>query len=141
MRFHCVRLNAYYLRRFPFPQVLRCPKGYDSGSQLISGYGCHLGLTHLTSISCWYRSDARQDDYDYLKLHCCGFKKHQVMTMSVVGGHTQIPVIKQQDTSNLWLLLVKEQKTKEVNESVKMRPNTPYSKMEANKLFLCLHVY
>ena len=61
--------------------------------------------------------------------------------MSVVGGHTQIPVIKQQDTSNLWLLLVKEQKTKEVNESVKMRPTTPYSKMAANKLFLCLHVY
>ena len=35
-------------------------------------------LTHLASISCWYWSDARQDEFR--------FQKCEVMTMSVVGG-------------------------------------------------------
>ena len=33
MRFHCVRLNAYYLRRLPFLQVLGCPAGNDPSSE------------------------------------------------------------------------------------------------------------
>jgi len=41
---------------------------------------------------------------DYLKLHYGEFQKYEVMTMSVVGSqpkkNMQIPVIKQQNTSN-----------------------------------------
>ena len=45
---------------------------------------------------------------DYLKLLDCEFQKYEAMTMSVVGGQpnntqkreTQIPVIKQRNTSN-----------------------------------------
>ena len=50
-------------------------------------------------------------------------------TMSVVGGNRrQIPVIKQQDTSNalfynLCLLLFRKQQEKEVNKSIKTRSN------------------
>ena len=40
---------------------------------------------HLASMLCWYRSDARQDDSDHLKLFYCKFQKCEVMTMSVVG--------------------------------------------------------
>ena len=29
--FYCVRKNAYYLRRFSVPRVLRCPAGIDRG--------------------------------------------------------------------------------------------------------------
>jgi len=42
-------------------------------------------LTHLASISCWYRLDTRQDEFR-LKLLYCEFQKYKVMTMSVIGG-------------------------------------------------------
>ena len=41
-------------------------------------------LTHLVAISCWYRSDARQDESQ--KMLYCKFQKYEVMTMSVVEG-------------------------------------------------------
>ena len=42
-------------------------------------------MTHLTSISFWYRSDARQDEFN-CKLLYCEFQWCEVMTMSVVGS-------------------------------------------------------
>ena len=54
---YCARQNAYYLRRFSFPRILRCPAGIDRGCWVISGFGRNLGLTHLASMSCWQRSD------------------------------------------------------------------------------------
>ena len=45
-------------------------------------------LTHLASISCWYQSNARQDEFrQYLKpLYCELIQKYEVKTMSVVGA-------------------------------------------------------
>ena len=62
-------------------------------------------VTHLASMLCWYRPDARQDEFRILKLLSCEFRKYEVMTISVVGGqqkkkHLQIPVIEQQIISN-----------------------------------------
>ena len=45
-------------------------------------------LTHLVSISCWYRSNARQHECR-LKLHHCEFQNYEVITMSVVGDETK----------------------------------------------------
>ena len=42
-------------------------------------------LTHLASISCWYRSNARQHGCR-LKLRYGEFQKYKVLTMSLVGG-------------------------------------------------------
>ena len=42
-------------------------------------------VTHLVSMSCWYRSDARQDEFR-LELLYCEFSKYEVMAKSVVGG-------------------------------------------------------
>ena len=39
-------------------------------------------VTHSASISCWYRSNARQDEF---RLNC-EFQKYKVITMSEVGG-------------------------------------------------------
>ena len=57
-----VRQNAYYLRRFSVPRILRCPSGIDRACQVISGFGRHLGLTDtlgldlmLLSIRCLTR--------------------------------------------------------------------------------------
>ena len=52
-------------------------------------------VTPLGSLSCWYGSDAREDEFKLLYFE---FQKCEVMTMSVVGGqpkNTQIPVMKQ----------------------------------------------
>ena len=45
-------------------------------------------LTHLASISCWYQSDSRRDEYYLanLKLLYSEFQKYEVMTMPVVAG-------------------------------------------------------
>ena len=40
-------------------------------------------VTHLASMSCWYSSYSRRDEFKLLK---CEFQKYKVMTMSVVGG-------------------------------------------------------
>ena len=96
-----VRQNAYYLRRFSVPRVLRYPAGIDRGCLVISGFGHHLGLTDtLASMSCWYRSDAGQDEYRLSQAAFGEFQKYEVMTMSVVGDQSkkknaQIPIIKQ----------------------------------------------
>jgi len=56
-------------------------------------------VTHLDSMSCWHRSDARQNGL----LHC-EFQKNEVMTMSVVGGQPKKArkyiSYKQQNTSS-----------------------------------------
>ena len=59
---NCVRQNAYYLRRFSVPRVLRCPAGIDRGCWVISGFRHRLGLTDtlgldlmLVSIRCLTR--------------------------------------------------------------------------------------
>jgi len=73
-----------------------------AGARSFEAFGRHLGVTDghdlmLVSIRC----------QKHLKPLYCEFKKHQVMTMSVVGGlpkkekkNTQIPVIRQKNTSN-----------------------------------------
>ena len=53
-------------------------------------------LDHVNdrTMSCWYRSDARQDEFRLSQAALL----YKVMTMSVVGSqrkHTQIPEIKQ----------------------------------------------
>ena len=58
------------------------------GCQVISGFGCHLGLTDtlgldLMQVPDKMNADARQDEF---KLLYCEFQKCEVMTMSVVGG-------------------------------------------------------
>ena len=67
------------------------PAGIDRGCWVISGFGHHLGLTdtlvHLVSMSCWYRSGARQDEFRLSQAALsCEFQKYDVMTMSEVGG-------------------------------------------------------
>ena len=59
---NCVRQNAYYLRPFLSPRVLRCPAGIDRGCWVISGFDRHLGLCDtpgldviLVSIRCQTR--------------------------------------------------------------------------------------
>ena len=60
----CICQNAYYLHRSSVPQVLRCPAGIDRGWWVISGFRRNLGLTDTLGLnSCWYRSDARQDEF------------------------------------------------------------------------------
>ena len=72
--------------------------------RVISGFRRHIELTDdtlglmLVSIRCQIR-------IKYLKLLNREFHKYEVMTVSVVGGHSkkkksQIPVIKQQNKSN-----------------------------------------
>ena len=46
-------------------------------------------VTHLASMLCWYRPDARQDEFRILKVFSCEFQKYEVMTMSVVGGQPE----------------------------------------------------
>ena len=50
--------GAYYLRRFSVPRVL------IADARLFDAFAAILGwLTHLASISCWYQSDARRDEF------------------------------------------------------------------------------
>ena len=54
----CVRQNAYYLRRVSFPRVLIADARSFQALVAILDY-----VTRLASMSCWYRSDARQDEF------------------------------------------------------------------------------
>ena len=71
---HCVQLSVKLLRsrerilftstRFSFPRVLRCPTGIDHRCYSFQDVAAILDcVTHLASMSCWYRLDARQDEF------------------------------------------------------------------------------
>ena len=106
-RMHTVHADFYSSGFYDVPRVLIS----DARSfQALAPILDHV--THLASISCWYRSDVRQDRFRRSQAALLWIQKYKVMTMSVVGGqpkNSQIPVIKQQKTfhfSNVWLLLV-----------------------------------
>ena len=66
-------------------------------------------LTHLASISCWYRSDARQDEFWKFQVTLSWISKVQGYHLDCsrwsAKKHVQIPVIKQQNTSNAYFLI------------------------------------
>ena len=43
-------------------------------------------VTHLAPMSCWYRSDAKQDEFRLFQELYCEFQKYEVTNMSVVCG-------------------------------------------------------
>ena len=65
------------------PRILRCPAGIDRGSQVISVFCSHLGLTDTLDHDLMLLDNG---NLDYHKLLYCEFQKYEVMTISVVGG-------------------------------------------------------
>ena len=90
---------------FTFQTIKALSSLFFLDERVISGFRRHIELTDdtlglmLVSIRCQIR-------IKYLKLLNRKFHKYEVMTVSVVGGHSkkkkksQIPVIKQQNKSN-----------------------------------------
>ena len=59
-----VQQNEYYLRRLSSPRHYRCPACIDRGCKSFQALAAILDyVTHLASMSCRYRSDAKQDEF------------------------------------------------------------------------------
>ena len=89
--YYYVRQKAYYIYVvfhsrgfFDVPRVLIADARSFQALAAILDY-----VTHLDSMSWWYRSDDRQNEMTVLKLLHCEFQKNEVMTMSVVDGQAK----------------------------------------------------
>ena len=63
--YYMMKFCEHYLRRFSVPRVLLCPTGIDSGCQVISGFGRHLGRTDTLGLDLMLVStdDDRQNEF------------------------------------------------------------------------------
>ena len=73
---YCVRQNAFYLRGFSVPRVLRCPAGIDRRCYVNLDFRRNLGLIDTLGLN----PMLYEMNLDYLKLLYCEIQKYEVMT-------------------------------------------------------------